>query len=113
MAIKARILNEERKKEWQETLGTDTINVQSPVPSYHKVCGKKRLVYWMDMRKLTEKQKEKMIIHIAQKFEETIKAADDFTHDTVEEYVRQNIDTFAVPVLADDVIVSMNASILF
>jgi hypothetical protein len=88
--FKAIIHNEERKKQWIEVLGTNEVYLKSPFPYIAKVCGKEQRVYLMDLDLLTKDQKDSLISHLAEKFDED------------PEFVRNNIDELGVPVLAKD-----------
>lgn len=102
--MQVKITDKERRKEWMEYFGTDTVPVKNLFPVRAEVCGKEKLVYLMDLEKLSNEQRERMIKYIAEKFEDEIKDEEIYTHESAEAYVREQLDEKGVPILADDCI---------
>jgi hypothetical protein len=85
------ITNEERAAEWEETLGTRTVHVKSPLPSMATLPGyPAAMIYELDLEMITPEQRERLVAHLAQKF--GIPADE----------VAAQLDQHGVPILADD-----------
>lgn len=83
-----------RYQEWCEVMGSNEIPLKSPFPIAASAPGvKAALFYQIDLTQITPEQRERMIKHIARKFDVDI------------EEVSSTLDTVGCPVLADDVIV--------
>ena len=87
------VYDPERRKEWEEILGTNEVPAISLITSLGNfpVVGKQEY-YMVDLDRLTSGQKEQLINHIAVKFKLPI------------DEVRKDIDKMGVPVLAKDCI---------
>lgn len=83
-----------RHREWIEVMGVDEIPLKSPFPEWASAPGVEAgLFYQIDLSAITPEQRERMIKHIARKFE-------------VDEHeVSSTLDTIGCPILAEDVTV--------
>lgn len=94
--FKATITDPERKAQWQNFLGTDTVCVKSPLPIWAHLPGRPNsAVYLLDLDELTEPQMAGLIRLIAQRF------------NLDESDVAQNIRAEGVPILAEHCIVTI------
>jgi hypothetical protein len=86
-----KIHNDERAKEWLDVLGTTTIYVESPFPTRMYLPGHDDAeAYMLDLDLITAEQRERLIEHIATKFDIPI------------DEVQAELDTKGVPILADN-----------
>ena len=84
------IYDEERKKYFIEVFGTNIINVKSPVPEWIQTPDhEKVLAYFLDLDLITERQREKLIKNLSERFNESI------------EFVEKNLDKMGVPILKE------------
>lgn len=84
-----------RYQEWLAVFGTTEIPIVNIlVPNKANVLGQIRDVYMLDLRKLTEEQTERLIAHIARKFNVNIAE------------VRRDLHQHGVPLLAEDLIIT-------
>lgn len=91
----ATIKDESRKREWIDILGTDTIPIKSPIPTWASLPDRDdALIYELDLTTLTSEQRGRLVNHIARKF--------DFSPEEVENRLADE----GVPILADDVVVT-------
>jgi hypothetical protein len=80
-----------RYGDWRTIFGGETVPLRSPVPAIaHLEQGPQR-VYWLDLRRLTEAQRERLIGYIVRQF------------GTPEAEVRQNLDREGFPLLAEHI----------
>lgn len=87
----------ERADEWQEILGSTTINIKSPLPSYANLPGKpKELIYELDLALLTAGQRYRLVTHLSTKF--------NMWADEVEAH----LDRVGCPILAEDVTITVH-----
>lgn len=86
-----------RKKEFLEIFGSDQVYLRSFIPNTIKVEGVQdpQTAYFLDLDLLSSEQLEKLIKHLAQKFNLSI------------DFVRNNIQEIGVPVLAQEVSVEI------
>lgn len=84
------IFDEERKKDFIKTFGTDTVKVKSPFPTgIIKPNGEKAWAYFLDLDLITQKERENIIKHLSEKFNQPI------------DFVRENLDKIGVPILKE------------
>jgi len=84
------IYDEERKKEFIKVFGTDTVKVKSPIPTWIiRPNGEKALAYFLDLELITKEEREKLIKHISEKFNQDIA------------FVRENLDKMGLPILKE------------
>ena len=89
-----RVIDEERAKEWRAVLGTDTLPVRSIITERALLPIGEKLVFMLDIEKLTTEQRDSLITHLAEKF------------NLPREEVEKGIHEMGVPILADDCIAS-------
>jgi len=83
--------NTERGKEFIKVFGTTIVNIKSPIPEYILTPdNEKVLVYFLDLALITEEQRENLIKHLSEKFNQSI------------DFVRENLDKIGVPLLKKD-----------
>lgn len=98
----ATIRNPERRGDWLTIYGTDTVPIKSPNPQKANLPGiPGTLVYMADLTVLTPDQRQRLVTHIAKRFD----------LDPTE--VEAKLDEEGVPILADDVTVTINRPELF
>lgn len=84
------IFDEERKKNFIEVFGTNTVKVKSPVPTWIiRPNGEKALAYSLDLDLITKKEREKLMKNICERFNQSI------------DFVRENLDKMGVPILKE------------
>jgi len=84
------ISDEERKKDFIKVFGTNIIKVKSPVPTgILKPNGEKASAYFLDLDLITKKEREKLIKHLSEKFNQSI------------DFVRENLDKMGLPILQE------------
>lgn len=84
------IYDKERKKDFIKTLGTNTVKIKSPVPTWIiKPNGEKAEAYFLDLDLITKKEREKIIKHLSKKFNQSIDS------------VREDLDKIGVPILKE------------
>lgn len=89
--------NSERAETWRQIMGTETINIKSPIPSYANLPGKPNaMIYELDLGLLTDEQRAKLVSHISDKF--NISITD----------VSRDLDEIGCPVLAEDVTIAVH-----
>lgn len=93
----ATIHDPERAAEWKAILGTTTVPIKSFYPVLATLPGhtKAQMVYQLNLDQLTEKQWNRVIQHVATKFEYAIKWVEDL------------LPEHGIPILAQDVTVSI------
>ncbi|MFX0188715.1 MAG: hypothetical protein ACFE8A_13375 [Candidatus Hodarchaeota archaeon] len=80
-----------RYPDFMKVFGTSIVKVKSPTPHYANTPHhKKVLVYSLDLDLLTKEQREKLIHHISEKFNQPI------------DFVRDNLDREGMPILAEE-----------
>lgn len=86
-----------RSEDWKTVFGTKTIALKHPIPQQGNFpeVGIQEF-YEVDLKALTEEQRERMIAHIAKRF-----------HLAVEE-VRAGLDKVGCPILAEDVTITIH-----
>lgn len=87
---KVRTVNKKQKESWKNAIGTTELPILSILPEPAETPIGVKNVYMIDLDLLTEKQHEKLIKHLAERY-----------HLTKEE-VNSDIDTIGVPIIADD-----------
>lgn len=91
----ARVGDPARKREWEAILDSDTLPIRSPLPSWASFPGMgDRLVYELDLKRLTTKHLLRLVDHLARKF------------DLTPEAVSTQLMAEGVPILANDVVVT-------
>jgi len=84
------ISDEERKKDFIKVFGTNIIKVKSPIPTWIlRPNGEKTCAYFLDLDLITEEEREKLIKHISEKFNQSI------------DFVRENLDKMGLPILQE------------
>ena len=84
------VYNKDRAKEWESILGTTTVYVKSPFPTLAKLPGRgEALIYELDLDLITDEQRERLVAHLAAKFDVPLAV------------VQAKLD-LGVPILADD-----------
>lgn len=84
------INDEERKKNFIEIFGTNSVKVKSPIPkTIIRPNGEEALAYFLDLDLITEEEREKLINNIVKRFNQPI------------EFVRENLDKMGVPILKE------------
>lgn len=96
----AYINNPERKTFWIEVFGSDRVPIESPIGEIAEIPGFKypQKVLKLDMKRVTEQQKQKLVAAIAKKFNIT------------EEEVKKDLEEKGMPILDKDVTVSIDLS---
>jgi hypothetical protein len=85
-----------RAAEWQKHLGTTTVYVKSPIPSWASLPGIPRAqIYELDLELLTPVQRENLVIWLAEKF------------DLPADEVRADLEKYGVPILAEHCVVTV------
>lgn len=80
--------NTEKAKEFMEVLGTLTVNVKSPIPEYILTPNNEKvLAYFLDLDLITKEQRDNLIKHLSEKFNQSI------------DVVKKDLDKFGVPIL--------------
>ena len=88
--------NPERAADWQKIYGSDTVCIQSPIPTRANLPGHPdALIYMLDLNEMTADQTERLVAHIAQRF--NIPPLE----------VARDLQQHGVPILADDVIIAV------
>lgn len=91
------ITDPDRKREWEEVLGTDCVAVKSPIPQRANLPGKPNAkIYLLDLDLLTTDQRQRLIAHLASKF------------NLDRQFVADNLDAQGVPILAEHCHVAVN-----
>lgn len=94
--FRATVTGAERRHEWLEVFGSDTVCVRTPLPVevVFPDVGV-RLCYMLDLDELTEEQREKLAHHLARRIGLAVKE------------VRKDLQTQGLPILAADVTVTV------
>jgi len=89
----ATVHNPERKAFWEDVFGEDRVPIVSFVPQTANLPGfdEPQAVYMLDLKAISDKQRDKLVHTIAQKF------------DLPATFVAENLDIQGVPILASDV----------
>lgn len=78
----------EKGKEFMKVFGTTIVKIKSPIPEYILTPDKEKvLAYFLDLDLITKEQRENLIKHLSEKFNEPI------------DFVRENLDDIGVPIL--------------
>ena len=88
----------ERAKDWEKILGPGirTVHLISPIPERANLPGHKDAsIYYLDLDLLTTQQRDCLVQHISNKF------------GISEEEVKQQLLNHGVPILADDITISV------
>lgn len=89
--FEVKIINPERAEVFRQTVGSDIVFVQSPVPEMATLPGLgERKVFKLDLDMYTQEEKDKLAAHISEKFNIDI------------EFVKTNLASAGVPILAED-----------
>jgi hypothetical protein len=93
----ATINNPARAAEWKAILGSTTVPITSDHPTLATLPGhaKAQMIYQLDLDQLTEEQWNRVIEHVATKFEYAIKWIEDL------------LPEHGIPILAQDVTVTV------
>lgn len=93
---KAKISNPERKVFWESVFGGDEVPIVCFLPELARLPGFKepQQVYLLDLKAITEEQKERLVAALAEKFGDPA------------DVVAKEIDYRGLPILAADVSVS-------
>ena len=84
------IYDKERKENFIEVFGTNTVKVKSPMCTWIiRPNGKKAPAYFLDLSLITEKARERLIKNLSKRFNQTI------------DFVRDNLDRIGVPILKE------------
>lgn len=84
------IHDKERKKNFIEVFGTNTVKVKSPICEWIiRPNGKKAQAYFLDLDLITKEQRERLIENLSNRFNQTI------------DFVRGNLDRIGVPILKE------------
>ena len=84
------IYDKERKKDFEKVFGTNTVSVKSPIPTRIKIpSGETKLAYFLDLNSITPEQREKLIVNICEKFDQSRK------------FVEENLEQMGVPILKE------------
>jgi hypothetical protein len=99
----ATIINPDRKTDWLTALQTDTLPIKSPVSHLADLAGIARPVpvYDVDLAAFTPDQRQSLVAHIAERFD--LDLAD----------VEAKLDKHGLPILANDVTVTVHRPELF
>ena len=82
----------ERAETWLAVFGSKTIPLKSPIPYKANIPEKGSVyVYDLDLSLLTQEQRQRLVIHIAKRF------------DYEESFVDKELDSMGCPILAEDV----------
>lgn len=94
--LTAKVVDPGRKREWEAILGSDTVQIKSMLPERVNLPGMDdELVYELDLVGFTAEQRERLVNHLARKF--------DFSP----EFVAARLEVEGgVPILAKDVVVT-------
>lgn len=93
--------NCERAEWWRHCYGSLDVPLLSPIPEWRRgPDGTPQRFFKVDMRRLTDEQRERVAAFVADKFSVPI---DD---------VRADMERDGIPILADDVIVSFDARLV-
>ena len=90
------IINEKspRAAEWQKVFGTNEVAIHGWLPTNANVLGEIREVYLLNLKSLTKEQFERLILHISEKFNESV------------EFIKHELPKVGVPILAEDLIIT-------
>ncbi len=78
-------------KDFIKVFGTTIVKIKSPRPEYISTPdNEKVLAYFLDLALITEEQRENLIKHLSEKFNQSI------------DFVRKNLDKIGVPLLKKD-----------
>jgi len=89
--FKVKLTNPERAEAFRKIVGSDEVFVESPAPEIANLPGLgERRAFKLDLDMYTEDEKTVLAHHIAQKFQLDV------------EYVEECLESFGVPILADD-----------
>ena len=84
--------NSERAETWRRILGSETVNIKSPIPSVASLPGKgETTIYELDIKLLTAEQRQRLVAHLAERFGYT-------PHD-----VDRDLDDIGCPILNEDI----------
>lgn len=85
------VYDSERKANFIEVFGTNTVKVVSPFPKMIiRPNGTKAIAYFLDLKAITDKQRERLIKNLSERFKQSI------------EFVRENLEEMGVPILAEN-----------
>ncbi len=91
----AKIRDPERKREWEAILDSDTLPIKSPIPTWVDLPDMPhKLVYELDLKRLKTEHLERLVDHLARKF------------DLTPEAVTTQLMAEGVPILVEDVLVT-------
>lgn len=84
------INDEERKKNFIEVFGTNSVKVKSPFAELIiRPNGEEALAYFLDLTLITEEERERLINNIVKRFNQSV------------DFVRENLDKMGVPILKE------------
>lgn len=85
------IYDKKRKKDFIKVFGTNTVKVKSPVPTLIlRPNDEEAYAYFLDLDLITKKEREKLIKHLSEKFNQPI------------DFVRANLDKMGLPILKEN-----------
>jgi hypothetical protein len=88
--------NTDRIADWERILGTRRVCIKSPIPTRASLPDRgEAFIYELDLDLLTDDQRERLVRHLAEKFGYTV------------EQVEQALPYHGVPILADDITLSI------
>ena len=87
---KVRTTNKKQENDWKNVLDTTELPILSLIPEPAETPIGLKNVYMVDLETLTQKQHEKLVKYMAERYHLT------------EEEVESDIDTIGVPIIADD-----------
>lgn len=95
----ATVKDPERKREWETIFDSDTLPIRSPLPTWVDLPAMgDKLAYELDLKRLTSKQRGRLVEHIIREFEPTM---------TPDEVMTQLMaEGVQIPILAEDVLVT-------
>lgn len=89
------ITDPQRRAEWIDILGTDTVPVVSPIPHRASAPGRPdSLFYRLDLTRVTPDQRARLVKHLAAKF------------GLLESAVERDMGDYQVPILADHTVLT-------
>ena len=91
----------ERAEEFRDVFGGATVPVKSPLPGLATVAGEEKMVYMLDIERLGAEQYDRLVQHLARKFGEA------------EVAVAAELTQYGLPILADDVTVTVQQPMIF
>jgi hypothetical protein len=89
--FKVIVYDKERKKRFEEVFGTNSVYVKSPFSKLIRIpSGETKLAYFLDFQYVNEKQRERLVVLLAERF------------DLTEEYVNKKLEQIGLPILKEN-----------